>query len=241
MNTKSLAAVAAAAGTLLVTGLAGAQENASPKDEGQASGREFNHYVAPATRALELGVQSGYTQGIGDVASGLPSLYGVAHAGGAVEASVGYRIVPQLSLGVYGSGSVFSRGDQVDDTTNIYSANAGVQGVAHVLPDRLLDPWVSLGTGWRGYWLDSSKGTTSMHGWQIARLQVGLDIRATQAVAVGPVVGADLTAFFTREEAGQNSYYSVNAPYLNTFVFAGLQGRFDIPTGGNGGTDVAMR
>src|SRR5215472_385593 len=120
MNTKSLVAVAAAAGTLLVSGFAAAADPAtSQKDEPTAgAGREFNHYVAPPTHALELGVQTGYTQGIGDVASGLPSLYGVAHAGGAVEVNAGYRIIPNLTLGVYGSGSMFSRGDQVDDTTN---------------------------------------------------------------------------------------------------------------------------
>jgi hypothetical protein len=65
---------------------------------------------------------------------------------------------------------------------------------------------------------------------EIAKLQLGLDYRLTQAVSVSPVVGADLSAFFTRATPASNGFANVSDPQVNTFVFAGVLGRFDVPT-----------
>jgi hypothetical protein len=65
---------------------------------------------------------------------------------------------------------------------------------------------------------------------EIAKLQVGLDYRIDQAVSIGPVVGADLSTFFTQSTPGSNGFSNISSPQVNTFVFAGLMGRFDVPT-----------
>lgn len=226
MNTKWITGTAVAFGAVMVAGSASAQTR--PVDE---SSESKDARLAPATHAIELTVGTGYEQGFGNVASGRPSLTDVGTAGGGLQLGVGYRVIPQLTLGVYGSGAMFGRGDQVDSSAHLYSATAGIQADWHFLPRaHELDPWISLGTGWRGYWTNADRGTTALHGLELAKLQVGLDYRIDRAIAIAPVVGADLSTFLTQSTPDSNGYSNVASPNVNTFVFAGIMGRFDIPT-----------
>jgi hypothetical protein len=236
MNVKSTAAFAVILGSTVAGGVA----NAQGKDQAQSSGGEGR--VAPVTNAVELSVGTGYTQGFGKFDASLPSLPDDAQAGGGVQLGVGYRITPQLTLGAYGSFGAFGRGDSVDSSTNIYTATAGFEATWHVLPSSsLVDPWVSLGSGWRGYWMTANSGTTSIQGMEIARLQIGADFRLDKAVAVGPVFGADVNTFFTQSTPEVNTFTNLPDPHASTFLFAGIQGRFDIPTGSQSAARIAAR
>jgi hypothetical protein len=228
MKKTWMTAAAVVASTLTVA--SGALAQSQPKDEVKED-RGTRDLSAP-THALELTIGTGYEQGFGNVSGGQPRLTDLATAGGAVQIGVGYRVLPQLTLGVYGSGAMFGRGDQVDSTAKVYSAAAGVQADWHFLPaGRELDPWVSLGTGWRGYWIQTdSAGQTSLQGLELAKLQVGLDYRIDRAVSIGPVVGVDLSTFLTQSTPTSNGFANVSSPNVNTFLFAGLMGRFDVPT-----------
>jgi hypothetical protein len=127
---------------------------------------------------------------------------------------------------------MFSRGDQVDSSSNLYSATAGVEAAWHFLPSaNQLDPWVSLGTGWRGYWIHGDQGTTSLQGLQLAKLQAGLDYRVSRDIAISPVIGADLSMFLSESTPFASGFSNITDPKVNTFLFGGLQGRFDIPVG----------
>jgi hypothetical protein len=228
MNSKWTLAASAAMGTMLIAGAANAQQ--APRDEAQSTSDKSRDLPA-ATHAVELTVGTGYAQGFGNVGAQQSSLTDIGTAGGEVQLGASYRLLPPLGIGVYGSGAAYGRGSQVDSTANLYSATAGVQGDWHFLPAASeWDPWVSLGTGWRGYWLNNSQGTSSLHGWQIARLQVGVDYRIAPAVSISPVIGADLSMFFTQSSPQSTAFSSVSSPDVNTFVFGGLLGRFDIPT-----------
>jgi hypothetical protein len=229
MNGKWIIATTVATSVMVFAGAASAQTTQT-KDE--AKSENGARPLAAATHSVELTIGTGYAQGFGDVGNGQAKLTDVSQGGGAVQLGVGYRVLPSLTLGVYGSGSMFSRGDQVDTSTNIYSGTAGVQTDWHFLP-RLseYDPWVSIGSGWRGYWTSADQGNnTSMQGVEWAKLQIGVDYRIDQAVAISPVVGADLTTFFTQSTPTSNGFTNITNPTVNTFVFAGVQGRFDIPT-----------
>jgi hypothetical protein len=227
MNTHRYAATAAIISSILVTGAASAEE----KDEVRSTS-EKSRSLSPATHDVEMTIGTGYEQGFGNVGSGQPALTDIGTAGGAVQVGVGYRLIPQLTLGVYGSGAMFGRGDQVDPSTNLYSAAAGVQADWHFLSaGHEIDPWLSLGSGWRGYWAHGDQGTTSMQGMELAKLQIGVDYRVDEAVAIGPVVGVDLSTFFTQSTPTAGGFSNISNPNVNTFLFAGLQGRFDIPTG----------
>lgn len=221
-------------------------QGAPPVDEVSRSALRDDYPAA--THAIEISLGTGYAQAFGKVGNGIPQLNDVGQAGGALQVAVGYRVLPQLTLGVYGSGSAFSRGDLSDSSTNMYSASAGVQADWHFLPSgERFDPWVGVGAGWRGYWLHSDSvvpgrlvaGTTSLQGLQLAKLQLGVDYRVAPAIAISPVIGADLSMFLTESPAGANGYSNIDSPQVNTFVFAGLLGRFDIATGSQGRASVA--
>jgi hypothetical protein len=236
MNSKWMVALAVTASGVALSGVANADEKDRP--QGSVGSSE----LAPVKSAVEMTIGTGYMQGFGKVDAAQPSLTDVAKAGGGVQAGVGYRILPQLTLGGYGSWAMFSRGDQVDSSTNIYSATAGFQADLHFLPDgHLLDPWISLGSGWRGYWMTGNQGTTSIQGMEIAKFQVGVDYRIDKAIAISPVVGVDINTFFTQSTPEVNTFANLQNPRANAFLFAGMQGRFDIPTGSQSGNRVASR
>ena len=223
MKTKWITSAAFAMGILAVSTMA----HAEGKDEAQESKTST---TAPIKDAVELTIATGYSQGFGDIASKKPSLGDLGKAGGGIQGGVGYRVLPQLTLGLYGSWSMYGRGDQADPTGHVYSSTAGVQADWHFMPaSHELDPWISLGSGWRGYWMTADRGTTSMHGMELAKLQVGLDYRIAKQVAISPVVGVDLSTFLTQATPNDNNWHKVSSPDVNAFVFAGVQGRFDIP------------
>jgi hypothetical protein len=217
------------------TGLAGAQS--MPADEGTVA----RSPLAPASNAFEITIGAGYEQAFGKVATGAPMFTDTATAGGGVQVGLAYRFTPYFGFGVYGTGAQFGRGGQTDSSAQLYSMSGGVQADIHFAPGgRQFDPWISLGTGWRGYWESTNSGTTSMHGLELGKLQVGIDYRISQGLAISPVVGADMSLFLTRNTPGSDSFSNIGGPTINTFLFGGLMGRFDL-VGESAPSRTAMR
>jgi hypothetical protein len=189
----------------------------------------FDHHVPAVKNAFEIGVATGYTQGGGKLGGNMGSLEDVSGPGGVVEVDLGYRVLPYLSLGAYGTFSKYQHGDSVDSNTDVLGATAGLQGVVHFRPDTSIDPWVSLGTGWKGLWLDPSSGkTTSLQGLELARLQLGVDYRVSKDVAIAPVIGGSLSMFISQDSAMTTDLTEITDKKVNFTGFAGLAGRFDI-------------
>ena len=192
--------------------------------------------VAAPTNAFELTIGGGYTQGAGDISERGSNIHDVSHAGAQVEMKAAYRIIPSLAIGAYGTYAQFVRGDVLADGTDVRSVTAGFFADYHFRPDRSLDPYVGLASGWRGFWLYPNQGkNTSLQGWEIARLQVGLDYRISHVTAIGPVIGASVNTFFTESTPDTNGFDNVHNPRASFFFFSGIQGRFDfggsVPTG----------
>jgi len=93
----------------------------------------FDHAVPSVKNAFEIGVATGYTQGGGKLGGNMGSLEDLSGPGGAVEVDLGYRILPQLSLGAYGTFSKYQKGDSVANDTDVLGATAGLQAVVHAL------------------------------------------------------------------------------------------------------------
>lgn len=209
--------------SLLVPTIAAAQ----PDELGTSA--SFDHRVAPVENAFELGVATGYTQGAGKLGGGMSSLEDVASAGGAVEIDAAYRIIPNLSIGLYGTFSQSANGDQIASSTNVYGATGGVQAAWHFRPATSVDPFVNLGTGWRGLWLSPSSGkTTSLQGFELARLQLGVDYRVSEDIAIAPVIGGSLNMFVSEDSPMTQDYTEIQTKKVNFTGFAGLAGRFDL-------------
>lgn len=209
--------------SLLVPAVAVAQPNDLQATDG------FDHPVAAVQNAFEVGVAAGYAQGAGKLGGGMNSLEDVAGAGGAVEVDAGARIIPNLSVGLYGTFSQHAKGDQLPSSTDVYGASAGVQASWHFRPSTSIDPFVNLGTGWRGLWLNPSTGkVTSLQGLELARLQVGVDYRITPDIAIAPVIGGSLDMFVSQDSPMTNDYTEIQTKKVSFTGFAGIAGRFDL-------------
>jgi hypothetical protein len=186
---------------------------------------DFDHPVAPS-KGLELGVATGYSQGGGDLGGGMANLEDIAGAGVAVEVDLAYRVFPNLTLGAYGTFAGYAQGDLISNTT-VFGATAGVQAAWHFRPDMSIDPWVSVGGGWKALWLEPDAGDrTSLQGFDLARVQIGLDYRVTPELAIAPVVGGSLGLFVSENTPMRDGYSEIEDKKVNFTGFAGISGRF---------------
>jgi hypothetical protein len=178
--------------------------------------------------AFEIGLGLGYLQGFGRVGANVPSLSDTGRAGTSLELDLGWRINPHFLVGVYSSGAWLSKGRAAGNAHNNWSASAGIQGNYHILPGASLDPWIGLGAGWRGYFVNHASGRDARHGIDFARVQVGVDVPVTSGVSISPFVGVATTLFFSQRLANEPSFSAIQNRKVGVFLSAGLLGRFDL-------------
>jgi hypothetical protein len=182
--------------------------------------------VGAGGHAVELGVSAGATYGWGTLGNSNVGATVNPGAGGALELEPSWRALPFLAVGAYGWGAQLGATAALPSPGYVLQAGAGVQGTVHLVPAASdLDPWLSLGSGWRGQWLNNLSGSLSQDGWEIVRARAGLDSRINPGLALGPVIGASLTRYYTQELPG-GSFMGVS-PGLDVYVFAGVRATLD--------------
>jgi len=183
--------------------------------------------VAPTGRSLEIAVGGGYTQGAGGAGSA-GQLEDLTGAGGTAEVQLGLRVTPTFSIAGYGTLARFQAGETALTGGRAHAATAGLQAAWHARESRSIDPWVSVGAGWRGLWLSpKDAASTAVHGIELLRLQLGVDYRISPSVAITPVIGASASVFLV-ENGPMTELSSIADKQLNLYGFTGLLGRFDI-------------
>jgi hypothetical protein len=148
----------------------------------------------------------------------------VASGGIGVEVGLNHRSTPRIAWGVRGQyqelGS--ARG------TGTRGATADLNVTYHGQPMERLDPWLQIGPGYRLLWeTNASTPTVLTHGFQLVRALVGVDLRAGEDIALAPVVGGDLDVFLWQKPSDGGTFALAN-PRLSTFVYVGVQGRFEL-------------
>lgn len=205
-----------------------AETQATYADTHAADADTRTHVEAPR-KALEIGVNAGYTQGFGALRGG-SLLVNPADAGFGVGADLGYRVNPRWSIVATGQYNQFSASDALRTPTNIRGSVFSLGATYHTMPFGRLDPWLNVGAGYRLLSVapDGARNDTLYHGFQLAKLQVGLDVRASKDIAIGPVIGGDLNYFAWQNPEQGPSNQAIADRRVSTFVFAGVQGRFDV-------------
>lgn len=177
--------------------------------------------VPAPTNAFELTLGTGYTQGLGMIRGGA-SVPSVATPGMGFDLAGHWRLDERFSIGL---------GGQYQE---LFAPNgAGARGLTstialayHLNPELRVDPWLEIGTGYRMLWEDKTSGPNVLrHGFELARARVGADFRVSPELAIGPVIGADMNMFLWENARTSETITDVR---LNTFLFAGIQGRMDI-------------
>ena len=114
-------------------------------------------------------------------------------------------------------------------STNLFTSTVGLRADWHFRPGSVADPWVSLGTGWRSLWLvPDAGGSASLHGFDVVRVQLGVDYRLSSRVALTPVLGAGMTVFVAQKGRQEGEPDNIADPRPNVFFTAGLMARFDL-------------
>ncbi|HEX6277592.1 MAG TPA: hypothetical protein VFZ53_31330 [Polyangiaceae bacterium] len=203
---------------LLATSLAHGEDD-RPSDDGAR--------VAPKN-ALELTLGNGFSQGFGSPDSRTNTLADLTRGGLSTQLGISLRVSPEWAFGTYGEGARYFAAAGMPDGTVGYGAAFGVQAMWFAAPYSQINPWLGLGTGFRGYWVDLPKGHESLHGYDLVRLRLGADYRLGPSTSVGPMLGATLTLFDTHRDAETNDVRSTKDPEVTAFLFAGFQGRFEI-------------
>lgn len=191
-----------------------------------AEQRYVNRPFAAPSNAFELQLSTGYTQGFGNIFPNTPILR-IAGAGLGFTGSLGYRMSAHASLDFEGQYQVFTA--ENSNTAQGLATNLGI--TMHATPESRGDPWLRLGSGWRAVWQSTpterfgfvnGNNTNMYHGWDIVTARIGIDFRSSSGVAWAPIVGADVQSFFWENGT------QLPTAQIGTFVYAGLQGRFDI-------------
>jgi hypothetical protein len=186
----------------------------------------FRSAVPAPSKAFELQMSAGYTQGFGNI---FPNhgIEDVAGAGLGITAALGYRFTPLVSLDFEGQYQAFI--SENFGTSQGLDLNVGV--TLHGRPYRRADPWLRLATGYRWLWLSNATAgdfgvtttgdTVSFSGWDVINARVGYDIRSSGGIAWAPFVGANLQSFIWADTRPLSTWQ------WGAFVYAGLQARFD--------------
>lgn len=201
---------------------------------------------APATsfldlsskNAFELGFQGGYVQPFGGLEQNL-SMSDVADPGGAASLDFGWRINPSVMIGITGQFFESVVNDNLGSDMAVRGGAAGPQVTAYLAPYSPVNPYLTLGAGWRSMWIinegDPAVDDVVYHGVDLARAQFGLDFRVARDFSFGPNAGAALNMMFFKNGDPDNvGDDQIEDPRPSAFVFAGLAGRFEI-----GGTHVS--
>lgn len=219
-------AIAIATGAL-TTALAG---TALAQQQDYETTPQYSRSPVRAPRgAFEIGVNTGYTQGFGNIAQG-ERVGRSADAGAGVGLNLAYRATPAFSIGVTGQGQQFNADGRLGSGARVRGLATSVDATVHFAPYQRIDPFLSLGTGYRLLWT-APRGADNnelTHGFQLARVNVGLDVRVHDSVALGPMIGADLNMFVWRNPEGRVGNERIDDLGVNTFIYGGLQGRFDV-------------
>ena len=194
-----------------------------------AFAESVTHEVAPIRNALEIAVGGAYMQNAGDIGDGM-NAHGLSRAGGGAEVQIGYRLTPNLTVGGYGTLSSFTTGRDVAPTTDlVIGSNIGAKADWHFRPSTSVDPWISVGVGWRGLWLGNDAGTeTKLQGMDLARVQLGVDYRFTDSFALTPYLGVAASTFFQKADMTTDGYEGISGKGVNWSFTGGLLARFDV-------------
>ncbi|MGK3986890.1 hypothetical protein WME99_27830 [Sorangium sp. So ce136] len=224
MKANTGVAVAAGAIAVLCASVASAQDF-----EGEVPPSYLRSPLRAPGNALEIGVSVGYAQGFGDIGSER-RLRDLSGPGAGVGVALGYRAVPGVGLGLTSSYEQYMARGPEQRGTDLRGMTVGAEASFHLAPFERVDPVISLGSGYRALWT-AAPGRESdrvTHGIELARLQAVLDVRMSDSVALGPSLGGGLNLFLWENTRGSTRAREVPGRRVNTFVFAGLQGRFDV-------------
>lgn len=155
--------------------------------------------------AFEAGLRAGFGMPMGK-ADASQELGNAVDMQLPLQLDAGVRLMKSLFLGAY-----FQYGfalladanklgcDSADLDCSGQDVRLGIQAHYHIMADRQFDPWVGLGIGYEWLTMSTEGGgvdvSATIHGFEFASLQAGLDIALSDNFRVGPFVSFSLAQY----------------------------------------------
>ena len=165
--------------------------------------------AAGSETGFEIGLRTGYAIPLGK--GGANSSYDLNEAiSGAVPIwlDLGYRVTPQIMVGVYGAYAFGFLGDTLDRvcTTgggdcSTHDIRLGAELQYHILPRQQADPWLGLGLGyeWLGFSASAAgqDGSETASGFEFINLQAGVDFAPSDQTnfGIGPFLAFSVAQY----------------------------------------------
>jgi outer membrane protein W len=157
---------------------------------------------------IEVGLRVGYGIPLGDADGGANSSLSDGISGQIpIQIDLGYRVIPNLTIGLYGQYGFGFVGDQISDgcdassqiSCSAHDIRLGIQAHYHFQPREKLDPWIGLGLGYEWLGISVEGGglevSTTLHGFEFFNFQAGLDIAVAEHFYIGPVLTLSFAQF----------------------------------------------
>jgi len=156
----------------------------------------------PAT-GFEAGLRVGYAVPLGHLVGGDDDDAALDRAiEGAIPiwVDLGYRVMPELFVGLYGQygfgfpGDTFGNRCDANPDASCWASmlRLGLEVHYHPVPRSVANPWVGLGLGyeWLTIGIEQSDDELSLtvHGFELLNLQAGLDFKVTDNFYLGPAL-----------------------------------------------------
>lgn len=172
-----------------------------------------------------------------------------------LQLDVGYRVIPNLTLGgyvMYGFGllgdEISSSCDQskalgIDVSCGVSDLRLGIQGQFHIMPTQDVDPWVGVGLGyeWLSFSSEVSSGgrsqevTLKAKGMEFLSLQGGADFNVAPGLGLGPFLSFSLGQYSSTSDScsGEcagftNESEDIANKALHQWLLLGVRGTFVI-------------
>jgi hypothetical protein len=206
---------------------------------------------------FELGARLGYgvpmgkaeDEADGDLSDGISGMI-------PLQLDVGYRVIPELSLGGYVMYGFGFTGDDISDacenaddvvgvtaSCSTHDVRLGIQAQFHFLPRKKRDPWRGGGAGyeWLTFGVDISGGGSEVEvsatakGFEFVNLQGGLDFKAARGLALGPFLSFSIGQYGeTSSSCSGNACTGFDSPSsgdienkaLHQWLLLGIRGTF---------------
>ncbi|HEY5920882.1 MAG TPA: hypothetical protein VIV11_04390 [Kofleriaceae bacterium] len=173
---------------------------------------------------LEIAVVASSTASVGEIGGDMADAQDLLGLAGGVELHVGHRLTPNLAVGFYSTAQGLSEGSAANGR-DIYGGTAGLEANFHARPAHAVDPWISIGSGLRGLWIQDETDSVLI-GVELMRLQLGVDFRLNPDFSVGPVIGAS-TSFYAAQRLPMQEFEEIDDKGINWTVTAGVMARFN--------------
>ena len=151
----------------------------------------------PPRVGFQMDIRTGYSLPMGTAAETL-AMSDVVSGQVPLIVDIGAKLMPQLFIGGYlgfGFGGAGGRGKTNCDANGFdctaMDLHIGIEAQYHILPAGAVNPWIGYGLGWESLSMSTSAGgvtrSSSVSGFEFARLMGGVDFRVLTRVRRGPV------------------------------------------------------